>query len=82
MSIFSDYSDGDVEYHNECVRMNLKDRYDQEHMFDDPDYPNPESDEWREDHCPRCKYYREHEVNGQYWAECTCCACEFEEVEE
>lgn len=82
MSNFVDYTDEDIERHNECVRMNAKDRYDRDHMFDDPDYPNPESDEWLEEHCYRCKHNREHEENGRMWAECTSCTCEFEEVED
>lgn len=38
MSIFSDYKAGaltDEEFHNECVKMNTQDRYEQEHMYDD-----------------------------------------------
>ena len=38
MSIFSDYKVGaltDEEFHNECVKMNMQDRYEQEHMYDD-----------------------------------------------
>jgi len=38
MSIFSDYKGGaltDEQYYNECVRMNLQGRYEQEHMYDD-----------------------------------------------
>lgn len=32
MSIFSDYTERDIEYHNECVRMNAKDRCEREHL--------------------------------------------------
>jgi hypothetical protein len=36
-----------------------------------PDPPEPLSDEWFEDHCPRCKYNREWQENGKWYAECT-----------
>lgn len=35
-----------------------------------PDPPEPESDEWFEEHCPRCKYNHEWEENGKRFAEC------------
>ena len=36
-----------------------------------PDPPEPPSDEWFEEHCPRCKYNHEWEENGEWFAECT-----------
>ena len=36
-----------------------------------PDPPEPPSDKWFEDHCPRCKYNHEYEENGIIYAECT-----------
>lgn len=47
MSIFSDCKVGalsDVEFHNACVEMNARDRWEREHMYDDPD----EEDEYIE----------------------------------
>ena len=38
MSIFSDYRVGalsEVEFHNACVEMNARDRWEREHEFDD-----------------------------------------------
>ena len=38
MSIFSDYKCGalsEVEFHNACVEMNARDRWEREHEFDD-----------------------------------------------
>lgn len=38
MSIFSDYKVGaldELQYFNECVKMNRQDLYEQEHMYDD-----------------------------------------------
>ena len=46
-----------------------------------PDPPEPLSDEWYEEHCPRCKHYLEVEENGQTWADCNLLGCEFEEEE-
>lgn len=40
-----------------------------------PDPPEPESDEWFEKHCPRCKYNHEYEENGKMYAECTQGGC-------
>ena len=37
MSIFSDYKVGalsDVEFHNACVEMNARDRWEREHEYD------------------------------------------------
>ena len=37
MSIFSDYKVGalsDLEFHNACVEMNARDRWEREHEFD------------------------------------------------
>lgn len=48
MSIFSDHECGalsDFEFDQECRRMNRQDRYEREHLYDDPDYPDPESEE-------------------------------------
>ena len=46
-----------------------------------PDPPEPISDEWYEEHCPKCKHYREHtDNNGRVWGECDLPGCEFEEV--
>jgi len=36
-----------------------------------PDPPEPPSDKWFEEHCPRCKYNHEYEENGKIYAECT-----------
>lgn len=36
-----------------------------------PDPPEPPSDGWFEDHCPRCKYNREWQENGVWYSECT-----------
>ena len=36
-----------------------------------PDPPEPPSDSWFEDHCPRCKYNKEWEENGEWFSECT-----------
>ena len=35
-----------------------------------PDPPEPPSDEWFEEHCPRCKYNHEYEENGKWYSEC------------
>lgn len=35
-----------------------------------PDPPEPESDEWFEEHCPKCKNNHEYEKNGKRLAEC------------
>ena len=46
MSMYSDYKVGamnELEFHNECVKENRRDRYEYEHEFDD------ESDEDEED---------------------------------
>lgn len=40
-----------------------------------PDPPEPESDEWFEEHCPRCNYNHEYEENGKWFAECTQGGC-------
>lgn len=40
-----------------------------------PDPPEPPSDEWFEEHCPRCIYNREYEENGKWFAECTQGGC-------
>ena len=45
MSIFSDYAVGamtDEEYRDECIRMNLQDRYEREHEFDECEYEEDE----------------------------------------
>ena len=47
-----------------------------------PDVPEPPSDEWLEEHCPKCKHYYEYEEDGIYYGECLNGGCEFEEVEE
>ena len=36
-----------------------------------PDPPEPPSDEWFEEHCPKCKYNHEWKENGEWYAECT-----------
>lgn len=36
-----------------------------------PDPPEPPSDRWFEEHCPRCKFNHEWEENGKWYAECT-----------
>lgn len=36
-----------------------------------PDPPEPPSDSWFEDHCPRCKHNKEWEENGEWFSECT-----------
>lgn len=47
-----------------------------------PDPPEPPSDEYLEEHCPKCKHYREHtDNNGRLWGECDLPGCEFEEME-
>lgn len=47
-----------------------------------PDPPEPPSDKWFEEHCPRCKHYREYEENGKWYSECTQGGCTgFEELE-
>ena len=40
-----------------------------------PDPPEPHSDEWFEEHCPRCKFNHEWEENGVWYGECLegCC---------
>lgn len=46
MSIFSDYECGamsDVEFHNECVRMNAEDRDDQDQFYDPEEEEDDES---------------------------------------
>ena len=46
MSIFSDYAVGalsEVEFHNACVEMNARDRWEREHMYED--YDDEESEE-------------------------------------
>lgn len=46
MSIFSEYKVGlltDEEFANECAKMNNKDRWEQEHEFDDEDDINEEA---------------------------------------
>ena len=47
-----------------------------------PDPPEPPSDRYLEEHCPRCKHNHEWEENGQWYAECTNGCCEFEERED
>lgn len=48
-----------------------------------PDPPEPPSDSWFENHCPKCKHNREYEENGKLWAECALGgSCEYEEGEE
>lgn len=48
-----------------------------------PDPPEPPSDEWFEEHCPRCKYNHEYEENGKWYSECTQGGCTgFEEIDE
>lgn len=39
------------------------------------DPPEPPSDEWFEEHCPKCKYNHEWQENGEWYGECTegCC---------
>lgn len=46
-----------------------------------PDPPEPPSDEYLEEHCPRCKHYKEVEQNGTIYADCDLPGCEFEEKE-
>lgn len=52
MSIFSDYKVGalsEVEFHNACVEMNARDRWERDHFFE-PDFDDLESlDEDEED---------------------------------
>ena len=41
MSIFSDYRVGalsEVEFHNACVEMNARDRWEREHEYDEVDF--------------------------------------------
>ena len=48
MSIFSDYKNGyldEYEYREECKRMNIQDRYEREHEFDEPDEEEVDEDE-------------------------------------
>jgi hypothetical protein len=48
-----------------------------------PDPPEPPSDRWLDDHCPRCKYNHEWEENGVWYGECTApYGCDFEERED
>jgi len=48
-----------------------------------PDPPEPPSDGWFEERCPRCKYNDEYEENGKIYAECTEGGCTgFEEIDE
>lgn len=35
-----------------------------------PDPPEPPSDKWFEDHCPRCKHNHEWLENGKWQSEC------------
>ena len=45
MSIFSDYENGymdNYEYREECKRMNIQDRYERDHEFDEPDEEDAE----------------------------------------
>ena len=48
MSIFSDYRVGalsEVEFHNACVEMNARDRWEREHEFDDMDDDESEDED-------------------------------------
>ena len=36
-----------------------------------PDPPEPPSDEWFEEHCPKCIFNHEWEENGVWYGECT-----------
>ena len=48
MSIFSDYKVGalsDVEFHNACVEMNARDRYEREHIDDWEMYAESEDED-------------------------------------
>ena len=36
-----------------------------------PDPPEPLSDEWFEEHCPKCIFNHEWEENGVWYGECT-----------
>lgn len=48
-----------------------------------PDPPEPPSDEWFEEHCPKCKHNREYQENGKWYSECMNGGCTgFEESEE
>ena len=47
-----------------------------------PDPPEPPSDKYLEEHCPRCKYNHEWKENGQWYSECENCSCDFEERED
>ena len=47
-----------------------------------PDPHEPPSDEWFEEHCPRCKHNHEWQEDGKWYGECKNGCCEFEEVEE
>ena len=47
-----------------------------------PDPPEPPSDKWYEEHCFKCKYYREYDENGKLYADCVKHSCEFEEMED
>ena len=47
-----------------------------------PDAPEPPSDKWFEDHCPRCKHNHEWLENGKWQSECLEGGCTgFEERE-
>lgn len=48
-----------------------------------PDAPEPPSDEWFEEHCPKCKYNHEYEEDGKWIGECKSLGgCDFEEIDE
>lgn len=48
-----------------------------------PNPPEPPSDKWFEDHCPRCKHNREWQEKGKWYSECDeGCFCKFEERED
>lgn len=47
-----------------------------------PDPPEPPSDRWQEEHCPRCKWNHEWQEGGKSYSECLQGGCTgFEEKE-
>lgn len=40
-----------------------------------PDPPEPESDEWFEEHCPKCRFNREYKDDNEWYSYCTMGSC-------
>lgn len=61
MSMYSDYKVGalsDVEFHNLCVEENMRERYNEEHLYDSMPWLYCQND-FNQDECMECASYED-----------------------